>query len=295
MIKVLDFLGRKAPLFLALGFFLGLILPKVQYAFDVVTTPLLILLLITSMVRVNFQELITHLRSPLKLIVIVCFLMFVLPMGIGSFAQYLSLPPPLFLALLLVLCAPPLSSSPGLIALLKLDTDMALSVMVSATLLSPFSAPFVLSFISDQFVSIDAIDLFIRLFLVVFISMVLTIVIRKLLGKERIRTAVNVIDGCSALLMVLFAFLILNQFELYKLTDISLVFQTGLMALSVNWGMHAIILFSACLVYLMYGVFSENKLKQTGAIAIMAGNRNMALFIVILPPEYVVQILFFMT
>ncbi len=289
----LKLVGRHARLVLALGVVLGLVLPGLGDFVGPALQLLVVLLLAAAMIRVDLLDVLSHLRKPGRLGFLLIALMLLLPLGVHGIVLLLGLDPVLHLALVLVACAPPLASAPGMAALLELDDALVLNVMVLGTLIVPFTVPVITLSILDLPLDLDPLSLLGRLILTIGIAILVAALFRKLAGEARIKQNQDLLDGASALIMLIFAIVIMNGIGLTQVKNGFAVLDTLSAALLANWGIHLFLLF--CLgLWALHQKKEQLISRQGGAIALMAGNRNAALFMAALPPETITSLLLFL-
>lgn len=282
MTPLLGAIGRRAPLVLAIGVLLGMVLPGLGAIIGPVFPVLIVMLLAVAMIRVDLPQVLSHLRQPLRLGLMLFFLMAVIPLVIHALAVMFGLSPALHTALVLMACAPPLAASPGIAALLGLDDALTLNVMVVGTLIVPLSAPILIVTLLDLPVDLDADSLLLRLVLTIGVALAAAIAIRRGVGRRRIEEHSDVLDGISALIMVVFAIVVMNGIGLAQMQNPGQIANVLGAVLLANWGLHAM----TGMAFFVFRVIRKTALStQDGAIALMAGNRNIALFLAALPTE----------
>ena len=140
-----------------------------------------------------------------------CFLVLVAaPVVVWAAATALRLPAGLTTALVLMAAAPPVMSSPALSMLVGLDMSLSLTVMVSATFLVPLTLPVIAGGILDIDLEISAANLMLRLAGMVGGSVVLAYVLRRGIGRARLKRRKKEIDGLVLLFMVIFAVAVMD-------------------------------------------------------------------------------------
>jgi len=293
MKSLLASIGKISPLILAGGAVLGMVLPGLGNIIEAGIPLLVTLLLTTAMIRVDFQQVIAHLRRPIYMGLILLFLMLVIPITVHSLAHLFNLTPTLHIGLVLLFCAPPLAASPSMAALLGLDDAMVLNIMVIGTLLVPLSASLLGGTMLNFPIDLDVGALFLRLSLIISISIITAFIIRHYTGRRWIAKNNDVLDGISALIMVVFAIVVMNGIGLSQGNYSWWIIKVFGIVCFANLGLH--LLFSTiCILLERFGNTAKFKVsKQNGAIALMAGNRNMALLLAALPPEIVESLLLF--
>lgn len=285
MKSLLAMIGRKAPQVLVGGVVLGIVLPGFGNLISTVLPPLVTMLLAAAMIRVDFSQVLSHLRRPLPMALSLFFLMVLIPLAVHGLATFFELSPILHTGVVLVACAPPLASSPSMAALLGLDDALVLNVMVVGTALMPLIAPALIISILNIPIDPDVSSLLGRLALTIGIALGTAVVIRRSVGRRRIEANSDIIDGISALIMVVFAIVVMNGIGYSQVNDPWRLLQVLGLVLVANWGLHAMVgIFF--MIYQGAGKSGKSLLSpQGGAIALMAGNRNMALFLAALPVD----------
>jgi arsenite transporter len=285
MMALLSVIGRKASLVLALGIVLGLVLPEFGGVIDGALPVLVMLLLAAAMIRVDLPQVLSHLRRPMRMGLILFFLMAAIPVAVHGLATVFNLSPILHTGLVLVACAPPLASSPSMAALLGLDDALVLNIMVVGTLIVPLTAPALTLSILDLPIDLDVTSLLLRLSMTIGVALIGAIIIRRALGRRLIEAHTDVLDGISAVIMVIFAIVIMNGIGVAQMQNPWRVLHVFGVVLLANWGLH--ILTGATLIAFSGSWKSGTStiFKHNGAIALLAGNRNMALFLAALPAE----------
>lgn len=292
MIFLLKLAGRHARVILAAGVLLGLFLPGLGDILGPILQVMVVLVLAVAMVRVELVQILTHLKKPLRLSFLVLFLMIAFPVAIHWIAVFLELDPVLHLAVVLVACAPPLASAPNMAVLLNQDDALVLNIMVIGTLIVPFTVPFLTSSFLDLPLDIDPGSLFLRLAATVFIAIFLAAFIRRLVGQKRIQNNLELYDGISAIIMLLFAIVIMSGIGLQE-KDSETFINTLVTAFASNWGVHLFFLGLFISLNLMARKRPASPSKQQGSIALMMGSRNAALFMAALPAETLHSLLLF--
>ncbi|MCG8490278.1 MAG: hypothetical protein MI743_01575 [Sneathiellales bacterium] len=293
MIFLLKLAGRHARLVLAAGVLLGLFLPGLGDILGPVLQIMVVLVLSVAMVRVELVQVLTHLKKPIRLSLLIFFLMILFPVAIHWIAVFLELDPVLHLAVVLVACAPPLASAPNMAVLLNQDDALVLNVMVIGTLIVPFTVPFLTSSFLELPLDIDPTSLFLRLAATVFIAILLAALIRHFVGQERIQKNLELYDGISAVIMLLFAIVIMNGIGLQENGDKDIFLVTLITAFASNWGVHLFFLGLFISLNIIMRKKPASPSKSQGATALMMGSRNAALFMAALPAETLQSLLLF--
>jgi len=294
MMTILGVIGRRAPLVLVLGVVAGILLPGMGNLLGPVFQVLVVMLLVTAMMRVDVPQVLSHIRRPLRMIIILVFLMVAMPFAIYILAGYLGLSPTLHMALVLLTMAPPLSAAAGMATLMKLDDALTLNIIVVGTLIAPFSAPFLaVSFFEFPF-DLDVHSMLLRLVLTVGISLFIALVIRRIAGRRWIEEKAQALDGVNALVLVAFAIVVMNGIGWSNDLEPRLLMQTLAAVFLINWGLHGLTLLAAIFVPSIGRSANSLISKRAGAISLMAGNRNLALFMAALPTDVAASLMLFL-
>lgn len=282
MIPLLRILGNRAPMVLTLGVLLGFVLPGLGNLIEVALPLLVVMLLAAAMVRVDLPQVLGHLRRPFKLGLLLFVLMAVIPLAVHGLAIATALPPPIHIALVLLACAPPLSASVSMAAILDLDDAFSLNLVVVGTLILPFSAPALAVSLLDIPVNLEAGSMLMRLALTIGLAMLVAFIIRRSAGRRRIEENMDVIDGVSSLIMVIFAIVVMNGVTMVHVQDPWEIIRVLSAVLIANWGSQLLTVLALLIFHFSAGMKIS---RQDGALALSMGNRNIALFIAILPPD----------
>ncbi len=284
--------GKRASLILAISLPVGAFLPEVISKSLLPYLPHIIVGLITmAMVRVDLTRVVHLLGRPISLCASLVLLMIIMPLGMDWLARFLVLSLPLHMALVFMVCAPPLGSAPNLAYLLKLDAELVFNVTIAGTIILPLIAPIMVGFTLGFDMDFDSWALFSRLLLTVGASVFLAIIIRKILGREWIKTNGSALDGLSTLIMVLFVVAAMGGVARILNDTPQQVFYLLVIVLVANFGTQ--ILFSA-LGMAIEGAGLGTTRKQSLSFAMLAGNRNLGLFAAAIPLEKLDQILPFL-
>ncbi len=200
---------RAAPVLLVC-LLIGLALPDLAAFARPVLTPAVLGLLVLTMLRVDWDEVAAFVRRPV-LVLGLCFMILVAaPVAVWVAASALGLPGGLTTALVLMAAAPPVMSSPAFSLLIGLDMPLSLTVMASATFLVPLSLPVVAGGILGIGLDISPWSLMLRLAGMVGGSLVTAYVLRRGIGRARLKMRKKEIDGLMLLFMVVFAVAVMD-------------------------------------------------------------------------------------
>lgn len=283
-------IGRHAATVLVGGAVLALLLPNVGAILLPGLRPIVIALLALAMVRVDADDVVRHLRRPGRLTVTITFLMLLIPAVVHGVALALGLPRDLHTALVLLACAPPLASSANLALLIGLDGALALNTMVLGALVMPVTAPLVIGFTLG--LDLSVVQLFIDLVINFAAAIAIALVVRLAAGTPRLKRRTAELDGLMAILMVAFIVAVMSDVGRELAEDWRRVGKFLVAVLAANFGLQTLI---AVIVMVVGGRPRFLPDRQSGlTIALMSGNRNMALIIAALPASAAEPFLLFL-
>ncbi len=286
----LAWIGRHAAKVLVAGAVLAIFLPNVGAILLPGLRPIIIALLALAMVRVDPGEVVRHLRQPARLALTVAFLMLLIPIAVHGLALALGLPRDIHTALVLLACAPPLASSANLALLIGLDGALALNTMVLGALVMLITAPLVIGATSGLDLSVG--QLFIDLVINFAAATAIALTIRVAAGAPRLHRRAAELDGLMAIFMVAFIVAVMSDLGRELAADWRQVAEYLVAVLAANFGLQALI---AVIVISLQGrlrFFADRRAGLT--IALMSGNRNMALIIAALPASTAEPLLLFL-
>jgi len=203
-------LGRYATQALALGVFIGILLPDLAHLVRPGLDGMIFAITIVTMLRVDWPALYAYLRRPRILLLLLVWVLVGSPVLMAAMVALLPLPAGLSLAMVLMAAAPPIASSAVFAALLGLDAALALMASVLATLLVPFTLPIIALHLTGVAVEIDALALFQRLVLLIGGAVAVVWGLRWLVGGPRIERNLPIIGGLTVIVLVMFAIAIMD-------------------------------------------------------------------------------------
>jgi BASS family bile acid:Na+ symporter len=269
--SILAWLGRQGTRAVAISLVVGLAVPQLAALFKPFVTEQVFILLCLAFLRVEPAALRVHAERPRILAAATIWTMILLPGLLGAFYLFIGLPrwPDLLLSLMLQIAAPPIMSAPAFAALLGLDAGLALALLVVSIALTPVVAPIFVALFLGGTVEIFALDLGIKLFLLLASAAFVAVLLRWLAGRHWIERQTERIDGLNVIVMFCFAVALMEEVATRVFTEPGLVF--GLMAVSFAFTMG--IIAATMLVMRRAGA------ARAFAIGFSAGNRNMALML----------------
>ena len=209
--RVLDLLaliGRFGTQGLAASIFVGLALPWLAAAARPVLPVCILCFIVLTIARADEGRLRAAIRRPGPLAAAVAWLV-VAPAAATSAIIALigrdGLDPGFLLGLALIGAAPPIMSGPAVAALIGIEPTLILGATLTATFLSPLTAPVIADAVAGAAVPLDGGALALRLAVFLGLGTALALAWRRIVGPARIRARGRAIDGAGVVLYGLFA------------------------------------------------------------------------------------------
>jgi len=272
---------------LAIGIFAGLALPPLAAMLRDVVTPVVALLMTLVLLRVDPAQVVGYLRRPLMVAALLVWLLLACPLltfgavWLTGLTQGDSAALGAALVLMATGCAA--TSSPAFARLVGLDGEIALVAALLSTLLVPFTAPPLALGLLGVDLSLSIGGLMGRLALVVGLPLLLSLVIRRLAGAERLHRWGSAVDGAVVLSVVLYGFGVMDGVLAKLLADPGLVLGGVLLAFAGSFALN--LLTAVAFLPAGYGLALS--------AGLLSGNRNMALYLAVLPAATDARILLF--
>lgn len=204
VVHVLRRMGGRATTLLPFSLGLGLLFQDIAAAARPLLWPLAVVLLMLALARTDWIRLSSLLRRPGLAIVLVLLNLIAVPLVVWPVWQALGLWPGLIAALCLSAMAPGIISAATTATFLRLDSSLALLLTLFSNFLVPFTLPPLALWLLDLDLKISAVDLSLRLALIVALALIGAIAIRRFLGP-RLQESGSTLDGISVVVLMVFA------------------------------------------------------------------------------------------
>ena len=271
--RLLAFLGDHATWVLFVGVFLGLALPDLASLARPLLAPAVAVLLTATLVRVDWQVMMAHLRRPWVTALVTAWLLIGCPLATAALLSFVPIPSSLITALVLMAAAPPILSAAPIAIILGLDGALALVTGLAATLLTPFTVPPLALALLGLELDIAVTEFMLRLAVIVAASFLAAYVIRRAIGRERLPRVAAHINGVVVIVMLIFAVAIMDGVTAVLLNDPATV---GLWLLTAFIANPALQLAGA-LVFCWLGR------RRALTLGLVSGNCNMGLLLAAFP------------
>jgi BASS family bile acid:Na+ symporter len=165
------------------------------------------------------------------------------------------------------------TSSAAFARLVGLDPDLSLLATLATTLLVPLTAPPIAFALTGVDLAITLGAFMGRLALVVGLPLCLSVLIRMAVGRARLAPFGPAVDGALVWLVVLYGFAVMDGLMPLLLADPAWVAQAVVVAFSAAFGLNL----ATALAFVWTGA------RGAATSGLMSGNRNMALYLAVLP------------
>lgn len=271
MRRLLDLLGVYARWALPAGVFAGIVLPDLAALLRPLLTPVVVGTLTAALLRLDWARMGRALRHPGLPLLLAGWQLLLSPALVWAGSVVLGLPPDLHLLLVLQAAAPPIGSAPVFALILGLDGALAAIITVLATLLLPVTLTPLVVLLADTGLRVDLSAFLLRVTLVVIAPFAIAAVLRRGIGRERLRRNDPLIGGLNVLLLVVFAIAVMDGVTARLLAEPAYI--VGLLLTSC---VAALLLHAAG-----YAAFAWTGARTAFNAAILSGNRNMGLMLAI--------------
>jgi BASS family bile acid:Na+ symporter len=235
------------------------------------------------LLRVDPAQVLAYLRRPVLVAAMTAWLLLAMPVIAYAVAMAAGLDGPLGAALVISATGCAATSSPAFARLVGLDGEISLVVAVVTTLLVPFTAPPLALGLMGIDLAISLPGLMARLALVVGLPLLVSIAIRRLVAAATLHRLGGAVDGAVVWLVVLYGFGVMDGMLARLMAEPGWVIGGLALAFAVNLGMNA----ATALAFAPAG----RRVALAGGL--LAGNRNMALYLAVLPAATDERILLF--
>tara|TARA_E500000305_G_scaffold10457_1_gene7102 strand:- start:1140 stop:2069 length:930 start_codon:yes stop_codon:yes gene_type:complete len=267
-VRLLQYLGRRAALVMALGVFIGLALPDLAAVAKPLLSPTVLVMLTIAMTRTDASSLGQTSRRAGTHLVALFWLLIVTPCLMYSALILFDAPPELATPMMIWSGSPPLVTVPVIALIIGLDSAAALFLMVVSTFIFPFILPGLLFWLIGIEVELSPGALTLKLALMIAGCALAATIIRRKLGTETLREKAAIFDGIAVVLMLVFAVSVMDGVRDWLATDPATVMLYLGAAFAGSLGLQLI----GGLVF--FWTERQNQLS----VALSSGNRNMALF-----------------
>lgn len=283
MRRALEVCAHRGAALLALAILLGLFVPPLARAFRFIITPTVVGLMTLVLLRVDFAAVFGYLRRWRLVLALVGWLMVASPVLVWAAVRLARFDGPLAAALVIMATGCAATSAPAFARLVGLDPHLSLVAAVLSTLVVPVTAPPLALGLLGVALPLSIAGLSARLALVVGVPLVVSLAVRRLVGDRRLAPYGRAIDGAAVLLVALYGLGVMDGILATLFARPGFALAGIALAFLGNVGLNA----ATAAAFLPWGR------RIALATGLLSGNRNMALYLAVLPPETGFDVLVF--
>jgi BASS family bile acid:Na+ symporter len=273
LLRFLAASARHGGALLAVGVFGGLLVPPLADALHWFIAPNVVMLMTLVLLRVDVRGAVFHLRRPARLAAIIAFHALAAPVLVWAAIQPLALDPGIAGAMVIFATGCAATSGAAFARLVGLDAELTLLATLATTLLVPLTAPPMVHALIGIDLALSLPEFVWRLALVVAAPLALSLGIRRWAGPARLAPLGPALDGVVVWILVLYGLGVMKGLSARLLEDPWWVAQAAASAFAVSFGVNLVT--TLVLAPLGWG--------HAAAAGLMGGNRNMALYLAVLP------------
>ena len=280
---ILSLAARHGPLVLILGLVAGLALPGLARVLLPYLPVMVAGLLFLAALRIGAGGLSGALADIPRTLAMVLALQLALPLGVIALTSVAGvLDTPIALALVLIQAAPSITGSPNMALMMGATAAPAMRLLALGTLVLPVSALPIL-WLMPQTGGASVTMAALKLALIIVISVPAAMLLRQAVMPRPTLRQAETLRGASAILLAIFVIGLMPPLATVVTTDPLRALAWLILAIGANFALQILLL------RVTRGTRAENQI----AVGIIAGNRNIALFLIALPPEVTGPILVF--
>ncbi len=274
---ILGLFGRFAPQAMAAGVFVGLALPALAEALRPLLAPAVWGLLMLSILRVEMTDVVGQLRRPGLPLLVVAWMAVVTPSLMAAILLLVDLRPGLEAAMIFAAATSPLFSTPVLGVMFGLNGALLLVVLVAGTLLVPLTLPVMGLLLTGVETGTDPLVLMARMAVLVTSAIAVAMLLRRLIGAERLRAAAPHVDGISVIFLILFGVAIMDGLT----ARFAAQFWDTLGVTALSFAVYGGLIFVSAL--LSHFLLRRRDARTALSIGFISGTRNLAIILAVLP------------
>ncbi len=283
---ILRWLADRGPWVLVAGIVAGLALPGLAALLVPYIPHMVAGLLFLSALRIGPQRMRRSMRGNMVgTLTVLAVLQLVFPLlAIAVLWSLGWLGSPFALAFVIIAMAPSISGAPNMVAMMGVEPSSSMRFLLVGTAILPVTVIPVLWLMPALGGFSEVILAALRLLVVIGLSSALAFLIRGVLWKEPSVAELKAVDGASALLLAVIVVGLMSAVNAALFGEPSRFWLWLGFVLAVNFGLQLL-----AFLVLRRGADAE----RIAALTVLAGNRNIALFLVALPEQVMAPLLIF--
>jgi BASS family bile acid:Na+ symporter len=264
--KILAWLGRHATAALALGAFVGLIMPSLAELLRGMLPVLVFLFTAISLLKIDRGTFVPLWKKPALPALVIGWCVILVPLLVGAVLQVAPLPKGLAQAIIIWAASPPMTAAIVFAVLLGLDTSLASGVALSSIFIVPLTGPLLCLALAGLPIGIDAPVLIGRVAAFIGAAAAAAFLVRRVVGHERLARNHDAVNGVIIVTLIAYAA------ALTAGVGAEFAMHPGriLLFTAAGFATNILVQLVTALLFVRFGV----KLSVTSAL--LAGNRNMS-------------------
>jgi BASS family bile acid:Na+ symporter len=272
-LQAMDWSARRGSILLAVGIFGGIVSPGLARDFKFFVTPNVLILMTFVLLRVDIAGTLVHVRRPARALIITLLQMVVAPVVAWVATIPLHLDPGIAAGVVIFATGCAASSSAAFARMVSLDPELSLVVTLMSLALVPFTAPPIALVVLGLDLSIGTGKLMVSLLIIVGLPLLLSVGLRRVIGPDRLREHGRAIDGFTVWMVVFYGFAVMDGLQARMAVDPGWVVQALIAGFVADYGLNI----ATTLALSPWGI------RPAATAGLMSGNRNMALYLAVLP------------
>jgi bile acid:Na+ symporter, BASS family len=206
--SILAAIGKKGELAFALSIFLGLALPQLAEAARPMLVITVFIFTMLTYARVDIDNMIDTVRRPRRVAWAMLWAIVAPPLiflGILTLTPADAVPEALMLGIVLYVASPVLNGSPAFAMLLGFRNGLILTINFLHMILTPLIAPPLASWLMGHELPLSATVLAFRLSIMIFGATLGAVLVRKIIGQQRLKAHSDELNGINVILYFGFA------------------------------------------------------------------------------------------
>ncbi len=277
--------ARHGPYVLVSGLVAGLLLPGLAEPMRPFLPPLVMVLLFLTLLRMKLGAILGSLVDLKQVAVTIVAFQLAMPLlvaGVGIVGGWTDTP--VFLSLLIMAAAPSISGSPNMCLMMGYPAEYAMRLVVAGTAVLPITA-LPIFWLMPELGDMQAVLMTtLRLFLTIVVAILSAIVLRRTVLREPSDATLLNMEGAATITLAAFVVGLMPSLSAVVIVNPGVAIFWIVFACVINFG--------AQVVSFRLTRTSLPPAKAT-AVSLIAGNRNIAIFFVALPPELTLPIMVF--
>ena len=216
-------------MFLIAGLVLGLVYPLYSDFFMSLLKPLLMIMLFLEFLKTDLIQILKQIKDYKLMTFLVCMYMVIIPviffLAINLFNRELAV------GILLLIAMPAGVPSPTLTDIVKGNIALSLSITIITSMIAPFTVPVLFWFINYDNFSINTLEIFKDLAILVFLPLILSQIIKKIV-PEKINKGKHIFTSVNILILFFIVFATMgSQCDVILRNSVDILWQIGFLYL----------------------------------------------------------------